>query len=196
MTLIDVLFISLKSFIFHYSHCRVSHASRWSHFWSTNNRVVWLPATVIQGRFFIFSRWQFMKTQLQLILQKSSILMNMQWSYLLPSELWHSSHEIVTRRKWEESILSYLNKHLWLIMMWKTHFTIIRCLHKHYYLGIIYIRKRKIAVRFFKMTFLSMVKFCNYIWIQSYQILVVDSICGPPNYLILLCFINCRLGRI
>lgn len=114
MTLIDV-FISLKSFIFHYSHCRVSHASRWCHFWSYN-RVVWMPATVIQGRFFfIFFRWQFMKTQLQLILQKSSILMNMQWSYLLPSELWHSSHEIVIQRKCEESILSFLFKQTFMI---------------------------------------------------------------------------------
>ena len=56
-----------------------------------------------------------MKTQLQLILQKSSILMNMQWSYLLPSELWRSSHEIVIQRKCEESILSFLFKQTFMI---------------------------------------------------------------------------------
>lgn len=126
-----------------------------------------------------------MKTQLQLILQKSSILMNMQWSYLLPSELWRSSHEIVIRRKCEESILSFLFKQTFMID-YDVENTIIHYFHKHYSLGIVYIRKRKITMRFFKMTFLRMVKFCNYIWIQSDQILVVDSIHGPPNYLILL----------
>lgn len=126
-----------------------------------------------------------MKTQLQLILQKSSILMNMQWSYLLPSELWRSRHEIVIRQKCEESILSFLFKQTFMID-YDVENTIIHYFHKHYYLGIVYIRKRKITMRFFKMTFLSMVKFCNYIWIQSGQILVVNSIHGPPNYLILL----------
>lgn len=104
MTLIDVLFISLKSFIFHYSHCRVSHASRWSHFWSTNNRVVWMPATVIQGRFFYFFQMTIYEDSVAAHLTK--ILNSDEHAVVISSTKW-----VVAFKSWNSYMAKMRGKH-------------------------------------------------------------------------------------